>query len=525
MRTLIVMLLVAGCSSAPRPSEVTSGSQPAAATPQAAATPPTATPPTAEPSAGNPPSSPPAAARPEALTADTPRTTTAGNSFIAPAGWNISVRGDATLLAAPEGDSWIALVDVRAADVDAAVKATWAAYKGESKWPVKNASDAPPKDGWTDRRSYAYDVPPNEKRIVRVSTQRANGIWTVVILDVAAAVAEKRLAQVQLIFGRLLPKGGERESFAGRRTHELDPARLAELTKFVESAEQTLGVPGVGFGILQNDKVVFAGGSGVRELGKPAKVDRDTLFMIGSNTKALTTLLLAKLVDDNRLTWDTPVVSMMPNFKLGDDATTKSVLIRHLICACTGLPRQDLDWIFEYKGVTPATVVASLGRMQPTRKFGEIFQYSNLLAAVAGYVAAHVADPKLELGASYDRAMQTRVFDPLGMRATTFDYARVLRGNAARPHAIALDGKPTAIPLDLDYSIIPVRPAGAAWSSVSDMLKYVAMELAEGALPGGKRYIAKDVLLARRAPQVSIGKDVTYGMGLQVDTTYGMTQV
>jgi CubicO group peptidase (beta-lactamase class C family) len=113
------------------------------------------------------------------------------------------------------------------------------------------------------------------------------------------------------------------------------------------------------------------------------------------------------------------------------------------------------------------------------------------------------------------------VFDPLGMTSTTFDYARVLRGNWARPHAIALDGKPTAIALDMNYSIIPVRPAGAAWSSVTDMLKYVAMEMADGTLPGGKRYIAKDVLLARRAPQVSIGKDVTYGMGLMVDTTYG----
>jgi len=510
MRTLIITLLVAGCSSAPKPSDVAAPSQPQPSTP-----------PTPDLATGNPPSPPPAEARPEPLTADTPRTTTTGNSFIAPAGWSISVRGDATLLAAPEGDSWIALVDVRAADADAAVKATWAAYKGESKWPVKVTSDAPPIDGWTDRRSYTYDVPPNEKRVVRVTTQRANGAWTVVILDVTAAVAERRLAQIQLILGRLLPRGGERESFAGRRAHELDPARLAELVKFVESAQQTLGVPGVAFGILQNDKVVFAGGSGVRELGKPAKVDRDTLFMIGSNTKALTTLLLAKLVDENRLTWDTPVVSMMPNFRLGDDATTKSVLIRHLICACTGLPRQDLDWIFEYKTVTPAAVVAALGKMQPTSKFGEIFQYSNLLAAVAGYVGAHVADPKLELGASYDRAMQTRVFDPLGMTATTFDYARVLRGNWARPHAIALDGKPTAIALDMNYSIIPVRPAGAAWSSVTDMLKYVAMEMADGTLPGGKRYIAKDVLLARRAPQVSIGKDVTYGMGLMVDTTYG----
>src|ERR1043165_5699194 len=155
----------------------------------------------------------------------------------------ISVQGDTTLLAAPEGDSWIAVVDVRAADADAAVKAAWTAYKGEPKWPVKNASDAPPKDGWTDRRSYAYDVPPNQKRIVRVSTQRANGIWTGMVLVVSASVAEKRLAQIQLIVGRLLPKGGERESFAGRRAHELDPAPLAALCEVGASPPQTPGAP------------------------------------------------------------------------------------------------------------------------------------------------------------------------------------------------------------------------------------------------------------------------------------------
>jgi CubicO group peptidase (beta-lactamase class C family) len=508
MRAFLLLFLVA-CASPAKPSTISDPASPPTTSSEAGAAPTASAP-----------------AKPEAksdkLTADTPRTTTAGNTFIAPAGWTIAVRGDATIVTAPEGNTWVALVDVRsAADADAAVKAAWLAYKGEPRWPLLVANDAPPKDGWTDRRTYAYDVPPNEKRVVQVGTQRANGIWTVVLLDADQAIAEKRLAQVVLILGRLLPKGGERESFAGRRAHELDAARLAQLTTFVESAQRTLGVPGVGIGIVQNGKTVFAGGFGVRELGKPAKVDRNTMFMIGSNTKALTTLLFAKLVDDNKLAWDTPAVNVMPSFKLGDEATTRSVLIKHLICACTGLPRQDLEWIFEYKGVTPAAVVTALGKMQPTSKFGEMFQYSNLLAAVAGYVAAAAANPKLELGASYDRAMQRMVFDPLGMRATTFDNPRALRGNAARPHGFALDGKPNALEFGLNYSIVPVRPAGAAWSSVTDMLKYVAMELAEGALPDGKRYIAANVLLARREPQVTIGKDATYGMGLSVDNTYG----
>ena len=77
----------------------------------------------------------------------------------------------------------------------------------------------------------------------------------------------------------------------------------------------------------------------------------------------------------------------------------------------------------------------------------------------------------------------------------------------------------------INYSIIPLRPAGAGWSNVADMLKYVQMELAEGLLPDGQRYIAKAPLLERRAAQVATGKDSTYGMGLSVDTTYGVPVV
>jgi CubicO group peptidase (beta-lactamase class C family) len=455
------------------------------------------------------------------MTADTPRTTVLGNSFIAPAGWSVSVRGPATILAAPEEDSRIALVDVRAADADAAVAAAWAAYDPDAKWPLKVTTALPPKDGWTDIRGYEYQVSPNLRRDVSARAQRANDAWTVGIYDMSQAVGEKRLAQVVLILGRLLPKDYARESFAGKTAHDLDGARVAALGKFIEDQQAALGVPGVALGIIQRGKVVFSGGFGVRELGKPAKVDGKTLFMIASNTKAMTTLLLAKLVDDKKLTWDTPVTSLLDTFKLGDEATTRSVLVKHLICACTGLPRQDFEWLFQFEGVTPAGLLASLSTMQPTSKFGEMFQYSNPLAAAAGFVAGHVLYPKQELGAAYDRAMQRLVFGPLGMKSTTFDYARALRGNSARPHGPTIDGKPAVAAMDLNYSAIPIRPAGAAWSNADDMLKYVAMELAEGALPGGKQYIAKEPLLARRAAQVPIGKDATYGMGLMVDTTYG----
>ncbi len=483
--------------------------------------------PVANPEVANPDQPGPLPGKPlvEVMTADTPRTTVEGNSFTAPAGWGVRVRGPATILDAPEGDSHIALVDVRAKDADAAVAAGWAAYKPDAKWPMKIANDSPDKEGWTHRRSYSYQTSPNEKRDVAASVQKAGDIWTIVIYDMTSAVGEKRGAQVALIFGRMLPKGYARETFAGKPANKLDAARVAELGKFIENARVELGVPGVALGLVQDGKVVFAGGYGVRELGKQPAVDGDTMFMIASNTKALTTLLLAKLVEQNKLTWDTQVTTLYPPFKLGDADTTSRVLVKHLICACTGLPRQDLEWIFQFAYVTPEKALAALATMQPTSKFGEMFQYSNPLAGAAGLIAGHVAFPKLELGAAYDRAMQLYVFDPLGMKSTTFDYKRALRGNHAGAHATDIDGKPANATMALNYAVIPLRPAGAAWSNVRDMLKYVSMELAEGALPDGKRYIAKEPLLERRAPKVPIGKDTTYGMGLMVDTTYGVPVV
>jgi len=470
---------------------------------------------------GNAPAPAQTGSTPEHLTADTPKQTVAGATFIAPADWTYAVRGPATILTAPEGDSRIALVDVRAPRADSAVALAWAAYMPGHAWPLKVVTPEPDQDGWSERSDYTYQTSPNEKRGVGLLVQRAGGVWTVVVYDMSDATGEKRLAAVQLIFDRLLPKGFTRESFAGRKAATLDAAHLARLSAFTERAMRELAVPGVAVGIVQHGTVVFADGFGVRELGKPEKPDANTVFMVASNTKALTTLMLAKLVEAKRFGWETPVTSLLPSFRLGDSATTRQVLVKHLICACTGLPRQDLEWLFEFKGATPESVLNTLATMQPTSKFGQLFQYSNPLAAAAGYTGGHVAFPGVELGAAYDKAMRTLVFEPLGMTSTTFDYARALAGDHASPHAPDIDGKSSVAAMDINYSVIPVRPAGAAWSSVRDMLKYVSMELAEGKLPDGTQYIGRETLLARRAPQVPIGKEATYGMGLMVDTKYG----
>lgn len=461
----------------------------------------------------------------EVMKTDTLRKTINGTTFIVPRRWSVRTEGPAVVLGSPEGDSQIAFVDVRGGDADAAVAAAWAAYRPGPLRPLQRAADAPPRNGWEQIRTYRYERLANEQRSVSVTTRRKGDLWTVAIYDMSNAVAEKRGSQIDLIFGNLFPSGHERETFAGKRAHRLDARRIAMLAEFIETAREKGDIPGVALGLVQDGEVVFAGGFGLRELGKTERVDADTLFNIASNGKALTTLLLAKLVDAGKFDWDTPVTALWPEFRLGDPDTTRQVLVRHLVCACTGLPRQDLQWLFESEDVTAATTMQMLASMQPTAEFGELYQYSNLLAAAGGFLGGHVLHPDRELGVAYDDALQSLVLDPLGMTATTHDFAHAKAGNYAAPHGFDVDGNLTVASMDLNAMALPTRPSGIAFSNVRDMLRYVQMELAQGVLPDGRRFISKDALLERSEPQVAAESDEYYGMGLKIETTWGVPLV
>jgi CubicO group peptidase (beta-lactamase class C family) len=242
--------------------------------------------------------------------------------------------------------------------------------------------------------------------------------------------------------------------------------------------------------------------------------------MIGSVGKSLTTLMIARLVERGRLGWDTPVVDVLPSFGLGDEATTKATTMRHTACACTGMPRQDLEFLFE-GAMTPEARLATMKAMKPTTAFGETFQYSNLMVSAGGFAAAHAYAPRLGLGPAYDRAMQELVFAPFGMKATTFDFKVVARGDHAVPHPRDLHGEPAPLPIDAERWVLPIRPAGGTWSTVRDMARVLLVELGRGKL-GGKQVIAEQALLARRAPQVKIDDEGGYGLGLVVGTRYGI---
>jgi CubicO group peptidase (beta-lactamase class C family) len=462
-----------------------------------------------------------AASAAEELSADTPLTTARGATFTAPKGWGVASAANKIVLDPPDADSHLVLLEVDAMDADAAVAAGWANYRPEAKRPLQIATTQAPYNGWQERHLYSYETSPNEKAVVYALAWRRGRNWTVVIVEASRATFQKRNAGFSLAIGSLRPQGQQRETFAARQAHTLDAERIALLKQFVQDIMQQFGIPGVGLSLIDGGKVVFEGGLGVKTLGNPDPVDADTLFPAASNTKAMTTLLLAELVDEHKLRWDEPVTEAYPDFRLGDGDTTRQVLVKHLVCACTGLPRQDFEWLFNFGMATPQSSLAILGTMQPTSRFGEVFQYSNLMAAAAGYVAASVINPQQELGAAYDEAMRSKVFEPLGMTNTTFDFQVALSGNFASPHDDDVDGNTMLARMDTNYSVVPLRPAGGMWTSAHDLSNYVRMELALGRLDG-TQLVSKESLLERRRGQVSTGEDRGYAMGLEIRTEKGI---
>lgn len=459
-----------------------------------------------------------------AAEADTTRTTTSENSFTQPKDWRISVRDTVSILAAPEGNLDIAVVEVgKAADAANAANKAWAQYAPKAaERSVRLSTPAAPKNGWEERISISYETSPEEQATVSAMALRRGDQWTVMLIDGSQATANKRSAAVSLISESLRPTGFEQENFAGKKAQPLNAERIALLREFVRDAAATLEVPGVGLALIDQGEVVWQGGIGVRALGSPETVDAHTKFMVASNTKSFTTLLMSILVDEGKLDWEQPVVELYPEFRLGSDATTASTLVRHLLCACTGLPRKDWAFILAEQGAPAADTFRQLAETQPTSQFGELFQYNNLMAAAAGFVAGALAYPDMEVGAAYDRAMEDRVFGPLGMQDSTFDYAEGESGNWAKPHGLDIDGQVTLMSNRFNFSPYPFRPAGAAFSTTADMARYVQLELSKGLTPDGKRIVSEQNLLERRVPVVPVSEDRFYGMGLSTQRSWGV---
>jgi CubicO group peptidase (beta-lactamase class C family) len=230
--------------------------------------------------------------------------------------------------------------------------------------------------------------------------------------------------------------------------------------------------------------------------------------MIGSITKPITATMVATVIDARDVTWDTPVVDLLPAFAVADaDAElTERLSIRNAFCACTGLPQRDPEFLFNRAALTPERLITSVRDIPLTAPLGERFQYSNQLFAIGGYAAAAAAEVATDLYDAYVSSMRRRLLDPLGMSRSTFGLDRVFAsGNYAAPHGVDLAGAyhPVSLADDQRY-VTAVAPAGALWSSATEMARFVQMELPAGLAPDEARVVSQANLEATWQPQVTI---------------------
>ena len=259
---------------------------------------------------------------------------------------------------------------------------------------------------------------------------------------------------------------------------------LNNLDAYIEQAMKDWQVPGLAISIVKDDSLIFARGYGVREIGKEAKVDEHTIFVIASNSKAFTASLLGMLVEEEKISWDDKVADYMREFQMVDPYITREINIKDLLTHRSGLPTFGGDHLWIGSTRSREDIITRIRYLKPTKPFRTHFQYQNLMFLVAGELI-----PKIT-GQSWDEAMKERIFEPLGM-VESMTTMRELKNkqNVAIPHEI-VGGKVT--PVAYDY-MDNLAPAGGIKSNVVDMAQWMRLNL-NGGLFKGKQILSSRVI-------------------------------
>lgn len=440
-----------------------------------------------------------------------------------PTNWRAEPSEGYVTLTDPDGAIRLYVLTVEAEDVEAGVAAAWRVVDPAFALRQVDATHTPPDPGTEDSVIIAYD-PDDAQRAVVGLGQIADGIVYAVLIDGSTEAITRRGSQVQVILSGLTITGAERTDLTGVTPRPLTPDLLAQLEDYIGMAMARDDVPGAAVAIVRNGQVVYTRGFGVRERGTDAPVTPDTLMMIGSTGKTMTTMMMASVVDDGRMRWDEPVVDILPSFRVADPDITRRLTVRNLVCACTGVPRRDAELIFNANDLSAEDIIASLAGFRFFTGFGEAFQYSNQMVATGGYVTALAAGARYgDLYNGYVEQMQRRVFDPIGMTSTTYSFeTAAARPDHATPYSRNLAGDSVALPLSMEALLRPAAPAGATWSTARDMARYLITQMNEGVTPDGRRVVSSANLRETWQPQVAVSADSSYGLGWFVGRYKGL---
>ncbi len=305
---------------------------------------------------------------------------------------------------------------------------------------------------------------------------------------------------------------------------------LQGLDAYVQRVMRDWQVPGLAVAVVSNGEVVIARGYGVRELGKPGRVDANTLFDIGSNTKAFTVAALGTLVSSGKLAWDTPVIDELHDFRLRSPWVTRHITLLDLLTHRTGYCDPTMAWYTS----NASNIIWRVRYQKPRYGFRAAFCYNNVQ-----YLAASRFIPAIT-GESWNSYVAAHLLAPLDMtRTVTTNAAVSASSDVAVPHGM-VSGNPAVIRRYWPHNMDIFAAVGGIWSSANDMSHWLQMLLADGRYKS-KTVLQPAVVRAMETPQMliqpsgEVGREIrvwtpgghfyTYGLGLFVQDYHGHTLV
>ncbi len=261
------------------------------------------------------------------------------------------------------------------------------------------------------------------------------------------------------------------------------PWQAGEFDSYVERVMKRFEVPGLSIAVVKDGKVILAKGYGVRELGKPAKVDSKTLFGIASNTKAFTATALGLLAEEGRIKWDGRVIDYLPWFQLSDPYVTRELTIRDLLVHRSGLALGAGDLLWWPPSTYDRKEIARRLRYIPlATSFRSAYAYDNVLYTVAGEVIETIS------GMSWEDFVQNRILNVVGMTTSNVRHSDAVNGgNVATTHA-EIDGTLKVVnPFASDNT----NPAGGINSNADDMAKWMIVQMDSGRISAEKRLFSQ----------------------------------
>ncbi len=283
--------------------------------------------------------------------------------------------------------------------------------------------------------------------------------------------------------------------FATAQTDTIPSFVKDSLDNYINKAITNWQIPGVAVCVVKNGKVVLAKGFGVKEKDGTDKVDENTLFMIGSNSKAFTATALAMLDGDKKLSLDDKVQKWLPDFKLYDPWVAKEANIRDLLCHRLGFETFQGDFMFFDSDLTTAQVREKMSKLKPMYSFRSKWGYTNSAFMTAGEIIPKVT------GKTWAQYIADDIFKPLGMNNSLALSKEIkVADNKCAAHTVVM-GELKKIPYG---NIDNLAPAGSISSSANDMSHWV-MALLNGGKYNGKQVIPVSAIGQTRTPHSILG--------------------